>query len=122
MAVGRPTKALNVTPEEKEKLTMLARRPKSGQALARTGTRTRGQHSSAWIVAGADLIGLAHMHFFQGRPLEVSAVAAEALALGRNDDDVSPRLKAITTGRSCSIPSRSKCCGAPVIIGVWGLC
>src|SRR5215469_4383189 len=34
MAIGRPTKALNVTPEEKQKLTMLARRPKTGQALA----------------------------------------------------------------------------------------
>ena len=34
MAVGRPTKPLNVTPEEKAKLTMLARRPKTGQALA----------------------------------------------------------------------------------------
>jgi hypothetical protein len=29
MAIGRPTKPLNVTPEEKEKLSMLARRPKS---------------------------------------------------------------------------------------------
>jgi transposase len=34
MAVGRPTKPLNVTAEEREKLTMLARRPKTGQALA----------------------------------------------------------------------------------------
>src|SRR3954447_2509309 len=34
VAIGRPTKPLNVTPEEKEKLTMLARRPKSAQALA----------------------------------------------------------------------------------------
>jgi transposase len=34
MAIGRPTKPLNVTPEEKEKLTMLARRPKTGQAMA----------------------------------------------------------------------------------------
>src|SRR5436305_417553 len=34
VAIGRPTKALNVTPEEKEKLAMLARRPKSAQALA----------------------------------------------------------------------------------------
>ena len=34
MAVGRPTKPLNVTAEEKEKLTLLARRPKTGQALA----------------------------------------------------------------------------------------
>jgi transposase len=34
MPLGRPTKPLNVTPEEKEKLTMLARRPKSAQALA----------------------------------------------------------------------------------------
>ena len=34
MAIGRPTKPLNVTPEEKEKLTMLARRPKSAQAIA----------------------------------------------------------------------------------------
>jgi non-specific serine/threonine protein kinase len=33
------------------------------------------------------LIGLAHMHFFQGRLLEVSAVAAEALSLGRDDGD-----------------------------------
>ena len=34
VAIGRPTKALNVTPEEKEKLALLARRPKSAQALA----------------------------------------------------------------------------------------
>jgi transposase len=34
MAIGRPTKPLDVTPEEKEKLAMLARRPKSAQALA----------------------------------------------------------------------------------------
>jgi len=33
------------------------------------------------------LIGLAHMHFFQGHPLEVSAVAAEALTLGREQGD-----------------------------------
>ena len=34
MAIGRPTKPLNVTPQEKEKLAMLARRPKSAQAIA----------------------------------------------------------------------------------------
>lgn len=34
MAIVRPTKPLNVTPREKEKLTMLARRPKSAQAMA----------------------------------------------------------------------------------------
>jgi hypothetical protein len=34
MAIGRPTKPLNVTAEEKEKLTMLARCPKSAQAIA----------------------------------------------------------------------------------------
>jgi len=34
MAIGRPTKPLHVTAEEKQKLTMLARRPKTGQALA----------------------------------------------------------------------------------------
>src|SRR5258706_1357725 len=34
MAIGRPTKPLNVTAEEKEKLAMLARRPKSAQAIA----------------------------------------------------------------------------------------
>jgi transposase len=34
MASGRPTKALNLTPQEKEKLAMLARRPKSSQAIA----------------------------------------------------------------------------------------
>ena len=34
MAIGRPTKPLNVTPDEKEKLTMIARRPKTAQALA----------------------------------------------------------------------------------------
>jgi predicted ATPase/DNA-binding winged helix-turn-helix (wHTH) protein len=33
------------------------------------------------------LIGLAHMHFFQGRLPEVSALAAEALSLGRDDGD-----------------------------------
>jgi transposase len=34
MPIGRPTKPLNVTAEEKEKLSMLARRPKSAQAVA----------------------------------------------------------------------------------------
>jgi len=34
MGIGRPTKPLNVTSEEREKLTMLARRPKTGQAMA----------------------------------------------------------------------------------------
>ena len=34
MAIGRPTKPLNVTPQEIEKLSMLARRPKSAQATA----------------------------------------------------------------------------------------
>ncbi len=34
MANGRPTKLLNATPEEKEKLSMLARRPKFAQAMA----------------------------------------------------------------------------------------
>jgi transposase len=34
MAIGRPTKPLNVTPEEKAKLNILARRPKSAQAMA----------------------------------------------------------------------------------------
>jgi transposase len=34
MAIGRPTKPLNVTAEEREKLARLARRPKSAQAIA----------------------------------------------------------------------------------------
>jgi len=34
MAKGRPTKPLDMTAEEKEKLTLLARRPKSSQAMA----------------------------------------------------------------------------------------
>lgn len=34
MRTGRPTKPLNVTPEEREKLTSLARRLKSSQAIA----------------------------------------------------------------------------------------
>jgi transposase len=34
MPIGRPTKPLNVTPEEREKLSLLARRPKSSQAMA----------------------------------------------------------------------------------------
>ena len=34
MAIGRPTKPLSVTAQEKEKLGMLARRPKSSQAIA----------------------------------------------------------------------------------------
>ncbi len=34
MAIGRPTKPLNLTAEEKEKLVLLARRPKSAQAIA----------------------------------------------------------------------------------------
>ena len=32
--MGRPVKPLNLMPQEKEKLTMLARRPKSSQAIA----------------------------------------------------------------------------------------
>jgi transposase len=34
MPAGRPTPPLNVTPEEKDKLTLLVRRPKTSQALA----------------------------------------------------------------------------------------
>ena len=34
MGIGRPTRPLNVTSEEREKLVMLARRPKTGQAVA----------------------------------------------------------------------------------------
>src|SRR3974377_2070166 len=34
MPTGRPTKPLNVTPEEKSKLSMLQRRRKSAQAIA----------------------------------------------------------------------------------------
>lgn len=34
MAIGRPTKPLHLTSEEKEKLVMLSRRPKSAQAIA----------------------------------------------------------------------------------------
>ena len=34
MRTGRPTQPLNVTPEEKEKLMLLVRRPKSSQAMA----------------------------------------------------------------------------------------
>src|SRR5689334_23455122 len=34
MSIGRPTKPLDLTPQEKEKLAMLARRPKSAQAIA----------------------------------------------------------------------------------------
>ena len=34
MAIGRPKKPLNLTPEEKQKLSILARRPKSAQAVA----------------------------------------------------------------------------------------
>ena len=34
MGIGRPTKPLNVTAEEREKLAMLVRRPKTGQAMA----------------------------------------------------------------------------------------
>ena len=34
MGIGRPTKPLNLTADEKDKLSMLARRPKSAQAMA----------------------------------------------------------------------------------------
>ena len=34
MRIGRPTKPLDVSPEEREKLAMLARRPKTAQAMA----------------------------------------------------------------------------------------
>src|SRR3982751_3099475 len=44
MGIGRPTKPLDLTAEEREKLAMLARRPKSAQAMA---TRAR-------IVLGCD--------------------------------------------------------------------
>lgn len=44
-------------------------------------------HVRASVRARA-LIGLAHMHFFQGRQVEVSAVAAEALALGQEHGDL----------------------------------
>jgi len=35
MAIGRPTKPLDVTPEEKEKLTMLVRRAANSRPTAR---------------------------------------------------------------------------------------
>ena len=34
MPIGRPTKPLDITPEEQQKLALLARRPKTSQALA----------------------------------------------------------------------------------------
>ena len=34
MGIGRPTKPLNLTAAERDKLAMLARRPKSAQAMA----------------------------------------------------------------------------------------
>jgi len=34
MGIERPTKPLNLTSEERDKLAMLARRPKSAQAMA----------------------------------------------------------------------------------------
>ncbi|MEO8596653.1 MAG: hypothetical protein ABI759_25265 [Candidatus Solibacter sp.] len=34
MGIGRPTKPLDLTSEEREKLAMLARRPKTSQAMA----------------------------------------------------------------------------------------
>ena len=34
MTIGRPTKPLNLTSEEREKLTMLSRRPESAQVIA----------------------------------------------------------------------------------------
>ena len=43
--------------------------------------------ASASVRARA-LIGLAHMCFFQGRQVEVGALAAEALSLGREDGDL----------------------------------
>jgi transposase len=42
MATGRPTKPLNVTTEEREKLSLLARRPKSAQAMAMRARIVRG--------------------------------------------------------------------------------
>jgi transposase len=44
MAIGRPTKPLNVTAVEKEKLSMLARRPKSAQAIAMRARIVLGCH------------------------------------------------------------------------------
>jgi hypothetical protein len=34
MGIGRPTKPLNLTAEKRDKLALLARRPKSAQAMA----------------------------------------------------------------------------------------
>ena len=53
--------------------------------LARTGARR--SWSSAGSLRARALIGLAHVHFFQGRQLAVSALAAEALSLGHEDND-----------------------------------
>jgi predicted ATPase/DNA-binding winged helix-turn-helix (wHTH) protein len=50
------------------------------QALALPGPMNASARARA-------LIGLAHMHFFQGHLLDVSAVAAEALSLGREHGD-----------------------------------
>src|ERR1700687_1757051 len=45
-----------------------------------------GRHAAGGLRARA-LIGLAHMHTFRGRHVEVGALATEALSLGREDGD-----------------------------------
>ena len=62
-----------------------ARPVRGGKALARTGARGRFRDVPRVLRARA-LIGLAHMHHFQGRSFEAGALH-EALALGREDGD-----------------------------------
>ena len=73
MAIGGPTKPLNVTPEEKQNLSMLARRPKSAQAMAmRAGivlgcseVLSNGEVAKRLRITGGD--GLLHLFSHDSR-------------------------------------------------------
>ena len=58
MAIGGPTKALNVRAEEREKLSMLAHRPKSAQALAMRARIVLACHGGASNAAVAKRFGI----------------------------------------------------------------
>ena len=58
MRTGRPKKPLEITDEDREKLSMIARRPKSAQAMAR---RARIVLSCARGMSNAEIAGKLHI-------------------------------------------------------------